>query len=84
MADGHWLMAHGRWLLAAGGWLLPVGRWLLVVGCWSLAAGLWHFKTCHSERSEESRSLTSRDAEQFLVKQGDFETVKLRLVSANS
>jgi hypothetical protein len=70
-------MAYGRWLLAAG-------RSLLVVGCWSSAVGLRHFKTCHSERSEESRSLTSRDAEQFLIKQGDFETIKLRFVSANS
>jgi hypothetical protein len=68
---------------------MVVGYLLMVDRCWSSAVGrravgLRHFKTCHSERSEESRFLTSHDAEQFLIKQGDFETIKLRFVSANS
>src|SRR6516225_603275 len=52
--------------------------WSLAVGCWSLAVGLRHFKTCHSERSEESRSLTSRCVYQLLVKDGEFQIVRLR------
>jgi hypothetical protein len=63
---------------------MVVGYWLLVDHCWSSAVGRRHFKTCHFERSEESRFLTSHDAEQFLIKQGDFENIKLRFVSANS